>query len=89
MKFVYTQNFICMKSKSERVAQSCLTLCDPKDCSPPGSSVHGIFQARLLEWVAMPSSRGSSRLRKSNVQLLRCRQIIYSLSHEYGLYMYR
>ena len=77
-----------MKSKSERVAQSCLTLCDPKDCSPPGSSVHGIFQARLLEWVAMPSSRGSSRLRKSNVQLLRCRQIIYSLSHEYGLYMY-
>ena len=34
---------------------SCLTLCDPMDCSPPGSSVHGILQARLLEWVAMPS----------------------------------
>ena len=32
--------------------QSCLTLCDPKDCSPPGSSVHGIFQARVLEWGA-------------------------------------
>jgi len=34
------------------VAQSCLTLCDPTDCSPPGSSVHGILQARILEWVA-------------------------------------
>ena len=36
------------------------TLYDPVDCSPPGSSVHGILQARILEWVAMPSSRGSS-----------------------------
>ena len=41
----------------------CLTLCNTMDCSPPGSSVHGIFQARILEWVAMPSSRGSSQLR--------------------------
>ena len=41
----------CMKVKSEsEVAQSCLTLYDPLDCSPPGSSVHGIFQARILEW---------------------------------------
>ena len=38
-------------------------LCDPMDCSPPGSSVHGILQARILEWVAMPFSRGSSRLK--------------------------
>ena len=45
------------------VAQSCLTLCDSRYCSPPGSSVHGILQARLLEWVAMPSSRGSSQPR--------------------------
>ena len=36
-----------------KVAQSCLTLCDPMDCSPPGSSVHGILQARILEWVAI------------------------------------
>ena len=43
-----------MKVKSEsEVAQSCPTLCDPMDCSPPGSSIHGIFQARVLEWVAM------------------------------------
>ena len=41
--------------------QSCLMLCDPMDQSPPGSSVHGILQARLLEWVAMPLSRGSSQ----------------------------
>ena len=44
-------------------AQSCLTLCDPMDCSPPGSSVYGILQARILEWVAIASSRGSSRPR--------------------------
>ena len=46
-----------MKVKSEsEVAQSCLTLCDPMDCSPPGSCVHGIFQARVLEWgVPLPS----------------------------------
>ena len=42
---------------------SCATLCDPVDCSPPGSSVHGILQAGILEWVAMPSSRGSSQPR--------------------------
>ena len=42
------------------VAQSCLTLCDPMDCSPPGSSVHGILQARILECVVIPFSRGSS-----------------------------
>ena len=45
------------------VVQSGLTLCDPMDCSPPSSSVHGIFQASILEWVAMPSSRGSSQPR--------------------------
>ena len=42
------------------VTQSCLTLCDPMDCSPPGSSVHGILQARILEWVSIHFSRGSS-----------------------------
>ena len=49
--------------KWSEVAQSCLTLCDPMDCSPPASSVHGIFQARILEWVAISFSRGSSRPR--------------------------
>ena len=51
----------CMKVKNEsEVIQSCPTLSDPMDCSPPGSSVHGIFQARVLEWGAIPFSRGSS-----------------------------
>ena len=45
------------------VAQSCPTLCDPMNCSLPGFSVHGIFQARVLEWVTIPFSRGSSRPR--------------------------
>ena len=45
------------------VAQSCLTLCHPMDCSLPGSSVHGIFQAGVLRWVAIPFSRESSRPR--------------------------
>ena len=45
------------------LAQSCPTLSNPMDCSPPGSSVHRILQARILEWVAMPSCRGSSQLR--------------------------
>ena len=43
------------------VAQSHLTLCDPMGCSPPGSSVHGAFQAKILGWVAIPFSRGSCR----------------------------
>ena len=45
------------------VAQLCPTLCDRMDCNPPGSSVHEIFQARILEWVAVSFSRGSSQPR--------------------------
>ena len=51
-------------------AQLWLILCDPTDCSPPGSSVHGILQARILEWVAMPSSRGVFLTQGSNPCLL-------------------
>ena len=46
-----------------KVTQSCPTLFNPMDCSLPGSSVHGILQARILEWVAVPFSRGSSQPR--------------------------
>ena len=60
---------MCAKS-----LQSCLTLCDPTDYSPPCSSVHGILQARILEWVTMPSARGSFQPRDqthiSNLRLL-------------------
>ena len=58
----------CMCAKS---LQSCLTLCSPMDCSPTDSSVHGILQAGPLEWVAMPSSRGSSQPRdQTHVSLM-------------------
>ena len=53
---------MCVCARAESVP-SCLTLCDPVKCSPPGSSVHGTLQARTLEWAAVPSSRGSSRPR--------------------------
>ena len=72
------------------VAQSCPTLCNPIDCSPPGSSVHGISQAGILEGVAIPFSRGSSQLRdRTQVSciagnLLHCRQILYCLSYMEG-----
>ena len=55
-----TNDIYCTENKSENlVAQSCPTLCDPIDYSPPGSSVPWIAQARILEWIAMPSSRGT------------------------------
>ena len=66
------------------IAQSCLTLCDPMDCSPPGSSVHWILQARRLEWVAMPSFRGSSWPRGwTHVSYVSCtgRWVLYHLHH--------
>ena len=56
----HVQGFFRLILRSCWVALLCLTLCDPMDYSPPGSSVHGISQARILEWVAMPSSRESS-----------------------------
>ena len=62
------------------VGPTCLTLCNPMDCSPPCSSVHGILQARILEWVAMPFFRGSSQSR-NRTQVLHCRQILYHTSH--------
>ena len=59
---------VCV-SMPAKLLQSCLTLCDPVDCSPPGSSVHGILQTRILKWVAMSSSKGSSRSRDWNCVL--------------------
>ena len=55
------------------------TLCHPMDCSPPGSSVHGILQARILEWVAISFYRGSSLTQGSNPGFPHCRQILYHL----------
>ena len=72
----YCAGFCC------EVTQSCLTLCDPMDHSLPGSSVHGIFQARLLEWAAISLLRGIFPTQGSNPGLLHCRQTLYHLSHQ-------
>ena len=61
----------CMKVKSEsEVAQSCPTLCDPMDCNLPGSSVHGIFRARVSEWVAVAFSERRGRDTKKKKRLV-------------------
>ena len=57
--YIYIYMRVCMQSSFK----SCLTLCDPNNCSLAGPSVHGILQARILEWVAMSFSRGSSQPR--------------------------
>ena len=54
-------------------AQPCLTLGNPMDCGSPGSSVHGILQARILEWVAMPSSRVKNTLEGTNRRIMEVR----------------
>ena len=64
------------------VTQSCLTLRDPMDCSLPCSSIHGIFQARVLQWVAIFFSRGVFLTQGSNPGLPHCRQTLYRLSHQ-------
>ena len=71
------------KVKESEGAQSCRTLCGPMDCGPPGSSTHGIFQARVLEWVAISFSRWVIFLTQgSNPNLPHCRQMLYHLSHQ-------
>ena len=70
------------------VARSCLTLCDPTDYSPPGFSVHGILQARILEWIAISFSRGTSQ-QESNPGFLHGRQILYHLSYREVPYLGR
>ena len=74
----------CMKVKSEsQVAQSCLTLSDPMDCSPPGSSVHGIFQARVLEWGAIAFSAIHRRVAKSVMVHHQYSGVLYSFMKEW------
>ena len=67
--------------KSE-IARSYPTLCNPMKCSLPCSSIHGIFQAKVLEWVAISFSRGSSWPKDQTLDLPRCRQTLYSLSQK-------
>ena len=74
--------------------QSCPTLCDPMECSPPGSSVHGILQARILEWDALPASKGSSQPRdRTHIPYMSCisRWVLYHLGQmsKHGLHSFR
>ena len=64
-----------------KIVQSCPTLCGPMDCSLPGSSVHGIFQAIVLEWIAISFSRDLPD-QGSNPGLPHCRQMLNCLSHQ-------
>ena len=63
--------------KKVSVAQSCLTFCNSMDCNQPGSSVHGILQVRILEWVAIPFPTQGL-----DPGILHCREILYCLSHQ-------
>ena len=74
--------YILFSLKKGEVTQLCPTLSNPMDCSLPGSSVHGIFQARVLEWVAISFSRGSSWPRDWTTFYLHYRQTLYRLSHQ-------
>ena len=76
-KYEYMRKSVCVCL----VPQLSLTLCDLMDCSLPGSSVHGILQARILEWVPFPPL-GIIPTQGSNPGLLHCRQILYCLSHQ-------
>ena len=66
------------------VTQLWLTLCLPMDCQPPGSSVHGILQAKILEWVCHSLLQELFPTQGSNLSLLPCRQILYHLSQQGG-----
>ena len=72
---------LCMCAKS---LHSCLTFCDPMDCRPPGSSVHGILQSRILEWVAMPFStaRSLGLFIRASVEILRTSPPMFQTSHK-------
>ena len=77
ISLLFSKEHVCMHTQS---LQLCLTLCDLMDSSPPGSSVHGILQAWILEWITVPSSRGSSQPRDQTcVFYVSCvgRQVLY------------
>ena len=74
---------------SEVKLLSHVRLCDSMDCSLPGSSVHGIFQAIVLEWIAISLSRGIFSTQGSNPGLPHCRQTLYCLNHKGSLELYK
>ena len=83
----YIVCYHCRKESESEVAQSCLTLSISMDCRPSGSSVHGIFQARVQEWVAISFSRRSSQPRDQTWVSRIAGQTLYHLSHQGSLIM--
>ena len=80
----YFDTHLYIRKVKVLVIQSCPTLCDPMDCSLPGSSVHGFLQAKIPEWVTMPFFRGSFQPRDrshDSLRLLQCRQVLYHQHH--------
>ena len=82
------QSYIHKKRNEVLVAHSCPTHCNLMECSSPGSSVHGILNVKILEWVVLPFSRGSSQPRNWTHVFPHCRQILYHLSHQKNSYIY-
>ena len=70
------------ETEGSEITQSCPTPCDPMDCSLPGCSIHGIFPARVVEWVAISFSRGIFPTQGLNPGLPHCRQMFYLLSYQ-------
>ena len=77
----YNFEVCSMCNYESEVAQTCLTLCNPVDCILPGSSIHGILQARILEWVTISFFRRSSKPRDRTLVYLHWRQMLYPLNH--------
>ena len=88
MEWMYLTQ-ICIPLCCCLVAKLCPSVCDPMDCRPPGSSVHGISQARILEWVTMSFSRGSSWPRDGTHVFCIGRQILYCWATKEALYSSR
>ena len=82
------QSYTNKKWNEVLVAHSCSTHCNLMECGSPGSSVHGILNVKILEWVVLPFSRVSSQPRNWTHVFLHCRQILYHLSHQKNSYIY-
>ena len=81
--YIHTQKYICLQ-KVSKVSPSCPTLCDPMDCSPPGSSVRGVFQATTLEWGAISFSRIYVYTHKYTCVYTHMNTYVYTHTHTYS-----
>ena len=87
-KYIKDLTLIAWKESESEVAQSCPTFCNPMDCSPPGFPVHEIFKARVLEWVVISFSRGSSQPRDWTWVSCMVGRCFFHLSHQESKIIY-